>query len=100
MTGNDTAAQPAIAPTPKQVDALIAEYAAAQSEAAALGATAKIFSDKAGEIKIRLTAMVEQWGERHTEKSRRLAGLNGNTATTTTATPTVIVPAAVDRFLV
>jgi hypothetical protein len=87
------------APTPNQVDALIVEYAKAKKAAAADAAVAKISSDAADEVKGRLTTMVEQWGSRHTEKSKRLLGLNGNFATTTTATPTVIVPEAVDKFL-
>lgn len=87
------------APTPKQIDTLIAEYAAAQSKAAALGTVAKMASEDAGVLKARLTEMVETFGGRHTEKSKRLAGLH-NEAMTTTATPTVIVPAAVDSFLV
>ncbi len=85
------------APTPRQIDELIAEYAAAQSKAAALGAVAKISNDAAGEIKVRLTAMVEQWGGRHTEKSKRLVGVH-NTATTTTATRVSIDDAAVSDF--
>ena len=85
------------APTPKEIDALIREFAAAQSEAAALGATAKVLNEKAGEIKVRLTAMVEQFGVRHTEKSKRLAGEH-NTATTTTATRVAIDDEAVERF--
>ena len=89
-----------IAPTPKQIDKLITEYATARKTAAAEKAVAKLSSDAAGVIEERLTAMVEEWGTRNTEKSKRLLGLNGNTATTTTATPTVIVPGAVDRFLV
>jgi hypothetical protein len=93
MTDNNIEVQP----TPKQVDALIAEYAAAQSKAAELGAVAKLSSDAAGEIKVRLTVMVERWGGRHTEKSRRLTGLH-NTATTTTATRVSIDDAAVETL--
>jgi hypothetical protein len=98
-SANETPVQaaPPLAPTPKQIDALIAEYAAAQNKAAALGAVAKLSSDAAGEIKVRLTAMVEQWGGRHTEKSKRLAGLH-NTATTTTATRVSIDDGAVETF--
>jgi len=86
-----------LAPTPKAIDQLIAEYALAQSEAVAMGAVAKLKSDAAGEIKIRLTAMVERWGGRHTEKSKRLTGLQ-NTATTTTATRVSIDDAAVEKL--
>lgn len=85
------------APTPKQIDRLIAEYAAAQSEAAGHAAVAKTSSEAAGEIKLRLTAIVEKFGSRHTEKSKRLAGLH-NTATTTTATRVTIDDAAVEKL--
>jgi hypothetical protein len=88
---------PETAPTPKQIDELIAEYAAAQNEAAALGAAAKLLSDKAGEIKASLTATVERWGARHTEKSKRLAGLR-HLAQTTTATRVSIDDAAVEKL--
>lgn len=96
MTGKETE----VAPTPQQVDELIAECAAARKTAAAEKAVAKLSSAAADAIDDKLTAMVEQWGGRHTEKSKRLAGLDGNTATTTTATPTVIVPEAVDKLFV
>jgi hypothetical protein len=81
MAGNQTAV---LAPTPTQVDELITEYAAAKKIEA--------------ETKVKLTALVEQWGRCHTAKSKRLDGLNGNTATTTTATPSVEVPAAVAQL--
>ncbi len=84
-------------PTPKQIDDLIAEYAAAKSNAQMMAAVAASAADEAGEIKERLTAMVEQWGRRHTEKSRRLFGLR-NTATTTTATRVSIDDAAVEKL--
>lgn len=84
-------------PAPKQIDALIASFAAAQSNAAEWAACAKVRADKAGEIKVHLTAMVETWGGRHTEKSKRLVGLH-NTATTTTATRVSIVDEAVEKL--
>ena len=88
---------PATQPTPKEIDALIAEYAAAQGIALEMGAMAKEASDTAGGIKVRLTAMVETWGGRHTAKSKRLAGLH-NTATTTTATRVSVDDAAVEAM--
>lgn len=72
------------APTPAEVDALIVEFATAK----------KTVEDS----KKKLTDLVEQWGRQHTPKSKRLDGLNGSTATTTTATPTVEVPAAIERL--
>jgi hypothetical protein len=91
--------EPETRPTPQQIDQLIAKYAEAQAEAASYSATAKIAGDAAGEIKIRLTAMTEKWGGRHTEKSKRLAGLH-NTATTTTGTLVSVVADKVEKLRV
>jgi hypothetical protein len=88
---------PAKAPTPAQVDALVSEYAKAQGEATAAATAAKVAQGLANEVKDRLVAMVELHGFRHTEKSKRLAGLH-NTATTTTATRVSVDDAAVGAF--
>jgi hypothetical protein len=96
MTASETEAT---APSVKEIDDLIVKYSTARKAADAEKAVAKVSSAAADVVEEQLTAMVEQWGARHTEKSKRLAGLNGNTATTTTATPTVIVPTAVEKFL-
>jgi len=93
----ELAPTPETAPTPKQIDALIAKYSAAQTRADALAATARILGAAAGEIKVELTAMVEKWGGRHTDKSKRLEGIH-NTATTTTGTLTWIDAAAVEKL--
>lgn len=85
------------APTPRAIDALIAEYAQAQEIAIAAGAEAKAKTAIADAVKVRLTAMVEEYGARHTDKSKRLAGLH-NTATTTTATRVSVDAGAVDAF--
>lgn len=85
------------APTPEEIDTLIANYAEAQGEAMAIGAVAKLKLDAAGVLKAQLTATVEQWGARYTEKSKRLAGAH-HTATTTTGTRIAIDPAAVAQF--
>lgn len=84
-------------PTPKAIDSLIEQFAEARDLAQNVAATAKMASDAADEIKVRLTAMVEKWGGRHTAKSRRLAGLR-NTATTTTGTLVSIDDAAVEAM--
>jgi hypothetical protein len=86
-------------PTPKEIDALIVKYDAARTDAEAKAAVAKIYSDAAGVIKVELTALVEKWGGRHTEKSKRLIGVHNN-ATTTTATTVSIVDAAVEKLRV
>lgn len=85
------------APTPTQVDALVKRYADAKGEADAIGAAAKMKSAAADEIKAELVTMVETFGARHTEKSKRLKGLH-NTATTTKATRVSIDDAAVETF--
>jgi hypothetical protein len=86
-------------PTPRQIDALIAQYAEAQKQAQALGATALLVNRAVGEKKDALTALVEKWGARHTEKSKRLEG-HHNTATTTTASKSTIDDAAVEKLRV
>jgi hypothetical protein len=85
------------APTPAQVDALVSRYAEAKQEADALAAVAKLKNEAAGEIKAELVAMVETFGARHTEKSKRLAGEH-NTATTTTATRVSVDDKAVEEL--
>lgn len=92
---NDTT--PAKAPTPAQVDALIDEYAKAQQDAQAAATVAKVLTATQDEVKGRLVAMVEAFGVRHTEKSKRLVGLH-NTATTTTGTRTSIDDGAVEKL--
>jgi hypothetical protein len=88
---------PAPAPTPAQIDALVREYAA--SAAAVAFATGMLgTANKAqGEIKVRLITMVESFGFRHTEKSKRLLGAH-STATTTTGTMLSVDAAAVNTF--
>ena len=90
---------PEMAPTPKQIDKLIVEYAAALSEVVAATEAASISNAAAREIKERLTAMVEKWGGRYTDKSKKLEGLH-NTAITTTATRVSIDDAAVEKLRV
>lgn len=96
MTANSEA-RPTLAPTPKQIDALIAEYAEAQSDALAAKAAAGVMQEKADHLKAGLVAMVEAHGQKYTEKSKRLEGIH-NKATTTTATRVVTKPASVDEF--
>jgi hypothetical protein len=85
------------APTRTQVDTLVKRYADAKSEADSIAAVAKMKNAAADEIKVELVAMVETFGFRHTEKSKRLAG-DHNLATTTTATKVSIDDDAVEKF--
>jgi hypothetical protein len=88
---------PSSAPTPQQIDALIERFATAKREADSLLAVARLKSEASDTIKAELVAMVETYGARHTEKSKRLKGAH-NTATTTKATRVSIDPAAVETF--
>lgn len=94
MTDTQT---PLKAPTRAQVDALIDEYAKLKKEADATATVAKVAAGLADEVKQRLVALVEAFGSRHTEKSKRLEGLH-NTATTTTATRVSVDDSAVEEL--
>jgi hypothetical protein len=84
-------------PTPKEVDALIAEYADAQQIVAATRAAASVAQESADRVKTRLVEMVETFGRRHTEKSKRIEGIH-NKATTTTATCVVTDAVAIEKL--
>jgi len=88
---------PEARPTPKQIDELIAKFAQAQSIDVAAAAGLKTMTDATSVMKTELTAMVEKWGGRHTEKSKRLTGLH-NFATTTKATRVSIDDEAVEKL--
>jgi hypothetical protein len=97
-----TTAQPvpaefATAPTPKEIDALVRDYAEAQAAVQAAARVMKTASVAQDQIKARLTLLVESFGLRHTEKSKRLTGLH-NFATTTTGTRVSIDQTAVTSF--
>lgn len=74
-----------IKPWGQWIDAKIAEYAELKEAADVAAAKAKEAADLAGAVKAELTEIVEKFGARHTEKSKRLQGVR-NFATTTTAT--------------
>jgi hypothetical protein len=121
---NDTSAPtaPALAPTPKQIDALILEHAAAQADLQSGGAIKKFAGESAAdlevrlkawqttaseirtaasavaeEVKGRLVAMVAAHGLKHAEKSMRLSGEH-NRATVTRGTRVEMLAAGVDNF--
>lgn len=87
----------AAVPKPKEIDALVFEFEAAQKEAAAARAIASVAGSRESEIKGRLIAMVESFGFRHTEKSKRLQGLR-TIATTTVRSSFVVDQAKVGEF--
>lgn len=85
------------APTPAQVDALVKKYSDAKENSDAAKAAASVMSAVTEEAKAELVMVVESFGFRHTEKSKRLNGLH-SIATTTTGTRTTIDDAAVETF--
>lgn len=120
MTGTTTPQTPAIVPTPREIDALILEHAAAQAELQSAGAIKQRAGESAAdiesrlkawqataaetrtaatkvaeEVKGRLLAMIAQHGQKHAEKSMRLNGEH-NRATATTATRVETLAAGVD----
>jgi hypothetical protein len=84
-------------PAPAEIDAMIAEYAEAQRVATAARTASSVMQEAADKVKVRLVEMVETYGRRHTEKSKRLEG-NHHKATTTTATCVVTDPVAIDEL--
>lgn len=82
-------------PTAREIDALISEFAGLQKIALEAGIAAKARTAESDAVKVRLVAMVEQFGAQHTPKSKRLKG-NHNTATTTTGTLTSVDEAGVE----
>jgi hypothetical protein len=88
---------PQAPPTPHEVDMLVREYAAAAAAVAFAMGMLKIANEAQSEIKIRLVDQVEAFGQRHTEKSKRLTGIH-STATTTTGTRLSTDSAAVETF--
>jgi hypothetical protein len=85
------------APTPAQIDALVREYASAAAAVAFATGMLGTANKARSEIKARLIVMVESFGFRHTEKSKRLLGAH-STATTTTGTYVSVDAAAVTAF--
>lgn len=88
-----------VKPRAQWIDAKIAEYQELKEKADVAGAAAKLAADAAGVVKAELTELVEKFGARHTEKSKKLAGVH-NTATTTTATRVTIDAERVEELRV
>lgn len=85
------------APTAAQIDALVREYAAAAAAVAFATGMLGTANKAQAEIKGRLISLVESFGLRHTEKSKRLLGAH-SIATTTTGTMLSIDTTAVNAF--
>lgn len=86
-----------IVPTKKKIDDLINEFAQAQNQATAAKTAATVAAGLADEVKGRLVTMVETFGVRHTEKSKRLYGVH-NIATTMTGVRTTVDDEAVEEL--
>jgi hypothetical protein len=86
-----------VAPTPAEIDALVREYAAAAAAVAFATGMLGTANKAQAEIKARLIALVESFGFRHTEKSKRLLGAH-STATVTIGTRISVDSEAVTTF--
>jgi hypothetical protein len=84
-------------PTPKAIDDLIFKYSVLQTAAIAAGKTAKKATEDADLVKADIIVMVQSFGVKHAEKSKRLVGRN-NTATITTGTMLSVDDTAVNTF--
>jgi len=85
------------APTPAQVDALVKKYSDAKENSDAAKAAASVLAATTDAAKAELVTMVESFGARYTEKSKRLKGVH-SIATTTTGTRTSVDDHAVEEF--
>jgi hypothetical protein len=85
------------APTPTEIDALVREYTASAAAVAFASGMLSTANKAQGEIKLRLIALVENFGFRHTEKSKRLLGAH-STSTVTVGTFFSVDAAAVTNF--
>lgn len=96
-TPTSTGASLTPAPSKKKIDKLVNEYAEALRDATAAKTAAKIAAGIAEMKETELTGIVQAFGVRHTEKSKRLYGLH-SFAMTTTGTRTTIDDDAVETF--
>ncbi|MFP5268477.1 MAG: hypothetical protein ACLGQU_14080 [Acidobacteriota bacterium] len=84
-------------PAPRQIDALIEEYAALQSSLLQQRDVQRSLQEKCDERKAKLLEWIEAYGVHHTGKSCRLHGLH-HSAVATTATLVQVDEAACDAF--
>lgn len=85
------------APSARQIDALIEEYAALQSALLKERATQRTIQEKCDERKAELLEVIEGFGVDHTEKSRRIQGLH-HSAMATVGTLVQVDDAACESF--
>lgn len=96
ISGVATPAAP-VPPTPAEIDSLAREYASTSAAVAFATGMLGTANRAHSETKVRFIAMVEAFGFRHTEKSKRLLGAH-SIATTTTGTLLTVNGTAVTTF--
>ena len=84
-------------PKPKEIDALILKFSRLEAKLARVVVLKKLREERVAVVKAELVAMVQAYGAKHAEKSKRLVGLR-NTATITTGTLVAVDDKAVDAF--
>lgn len=87
----------AVKPPAEEIDALILKFGILDAVATGIAARAKNARADADAVKPEVIALVDLWGGKHTEKSKRLAG-DHNTATVTRGTRTDSVPEKIDEL--
>jgi hypothetical protein len=84
-------------PTPAAIDAKILAYDDAKKQTELAQVAAKAKAEMSDGLKAALTQLVESFGSRHTDKSKRLQGLL-HSATSTTGTMTTVDDSAVENL--
>lgn len=85
------------APTPKQVDALVEKYSAAQQVVEGYSTAYDVANAAAGELKAELIKLTQAHGFQHTAKSKKLLGLHSE-AMVTTGTRSEVLADKVEKF--
>lgn len=87
----------AIKPAAKDIDALIFKFGVLDAVATGIAARAKNARADADVVKAEVIALVDAWGVKHAEKSKRLEG-DHNQATVTRGTRTDSVPEKIEEL--
>lgn len=86
-----------VQPRPQAIDDLLFRYSVLKAALDAAGVVKKKAEDDVNVLKAEVIALVQSFGAKHAEKSKRLKGLR-NTATITTGTKTTLLDAYVEKF--
>lgn len=84
-------------PKPQAIDDLIFRYSVLKTAVDAASVVKTKAEADMGVLKAEVIALVQSFGAKHAEKSKRLKGLR-NTATITTGTKTTLLDAFVEKF--